>query len=242
MALSHYSVWVQLEEDQLSQNSCVPLHRDLGTKLSRVVLSAETKRSVCLTGCVCARVCVYELMFLSSFLPHCPADMESVQRPYYNKFLLSSPRPPCSLCGRKLGHKKEKSLGHFQNDFHCCISAFGRMQSGTCQEREEIKDPRVRAWSGPIEVWLEEDCCRLLPRPSRANWRIWSSGGNSMRWGRRISWNKWERLPEFGGRLLLLSPWPRLGYSGAFERRGHTITARVRWRQTRRKPWKPPLN
>lgn len=57
MALSHYSVWVQLEEDQLSQNSCVPLHRDLGTKLSRVVLSAETKRSVCLTGCACA--CVY---------------------------------------------------------------------------------------------------------------------------------------------------------------------------------------
>lgn len=92
-----------------------------------------------------------------------------------------------TLCGCQLGHKKEKSLGHFQNDFHCRISAFGRMQLGTCQERKEIKDPRVRAWSGPIEVWLEEDCGCLLPKPSRANWRIWSSGENSMRWRWRIS-------------------------------------------------------
>lgn len=138
---------VQLE-DQLSQRSYVPLHRDFCTKLRRVVLSDETKHSVCLSlfeyiyKCLCG--------FLSFVSNHSPTDLECVQRPYYKKFLfcslvLSSPCPLFSLCQRRLGHKKEKSLGHFQNDFRCSISAFGRMQLGTCQEREEINYPRVSA-------------------------------------------------------------------------------------------------
>lgn len=109
---------------------------------------------------------VYELECLTDLEPSSPSPLP--------QFLL------VLSVGVSWGTKKEKGLGHIQNDFHCCISAFGRMQFGACQEKKEINDPRARARSGPIEVWSEEERGCLLPRPSRANWRIWSSGENSM--------------------------------------------------------------
>ncbi len=83
---------------------------------------------------------VHEFMFPWSFYPTVRMTWSSSKG--HTTTSVSSPCPPC---GCQLGNKKEKSLGHFQNDFHCCISAFGRMQPGTCQERKEIKDPRVKA-------------------------------------------------------------------------------------------------
>lgn len=62
MAFTCYSVCVQLE-DQLSQRSYVPLHRDLCTKLRRVVLSEETKHSVCLSLFLYIWVCVFFVQF-----------------------------------------------------------------------------------------------------------------------------------------------------------------------------------
>lgn len=61
MALTYFSVSVQLEEDQLIQRSSVPLHRNLCTKPSRVLLSEETKHSIylslshweCMSLCFC---------------------------------------------------------------------------------------------------------------------------------------------------------------------------------------------
>ena len=133
--------------------------------------SEETQHSVCLLMSLC---------FCRFFYSTVQADPECVNRSHYKKFLLSSPRVT----------NKEKSLGHFQNDFHCCISAFGRMQPGPCQWCKEINDPRVRAWSAPIKVWLEEHCRSSLSRgPCRDNGRIWNSGENCVRWRRRRSLN-----------------------------------------------------
>lgn len=125
---------------------------------------------------------VYELECLTDLEPSPPSPLP--------QFLL------VLSVGVSWGTKKEKGLGHFQNDFHCCISAFGRMQLGACQEKKEINDPRARARSGPIEVWSEEERGCLLPRPSRANWRIWSSG-EQHDVVKEKSPSKWERLLEF---------------------------------------------
>lgn len=70
------------------------------------------------------------LCFCPVFHPT-PVDLDFFQESFYDKFLLS-------VFARFPG------LGHFQNNFHCHVSAFGRMQLHPCREKNEMKDPLTK--------------------------------------------------------------------------------------------------
>lgn len=127
-------------------------------------------------------MCVHKsLCFCPVFYPT-PADLELIQRPYYNKFLLSS---STLFYPRTLEWELEVAQSKF---------GWRKTAVASCQhpagQMEEFGAVEGTAWGGDGEqarinekdCWgLEEGCC--------------------------------------------FSPWPRLGYSGALERRGHEITA-----------------
>lgn len=161
-------------------------------------------------------MCVHKsLCFCPVFYPT-PADLELIQRPYYNTFLLSS--STLFSLWASAGAQKGKEPGSLPKWFPLprkCLWKNARKKWRTLEWELEVGQSKF-GWRKTAVASCQHPAGQM-EEFGAVEGTAWGGDGEQARINEKDCWGLEEGC--------CFSPWPRLGYSGALERRGHEITA-----------------